>query len=164
MSYLWDATNTWKNDGSSEYTYDNSGNQTIEIISSLSLDTWKNSKFVLTYDSKSNITMIMYYNLDASTNSWKVGSKTEYTYNSNGKETLDMSYQWDVTTNTWKIHGKVETTYNIDGYKINIKEYSGTNFLYTNTEYTYDKNGNILTIDCSDYDWTSSSDIRYYFY
>ena len=134
-----------------EYSYDASGNNTLEAYYNWNSNTnqWiGNSKYEYSYDASGNNTLMIYYSWDTNTNQWIGNYKEEYSYDNNSNNTLEVHYSWDINTNQWIGNSKYEYSYDNNSnntlkayysWDINTNQWVGN----YKEEYSYDANDNI---------------------
>lgn len=108
----------WQPLTQNNYTYDGSGNQTVETGYRMNLANhqwYPEFKDDYSYDSVGNRIMNIYSQPDTGSASWKFISKNLYSYNSSSKMILQTDYQFSATDSIWNFQSKEERTYTDNG-------------------------------------------------
>ena len=164
ISVEWDSTTSqWENSYKEEYTYDASGNITVEIDREKDSTTnqWENSyKYEYTYDANGNMTVVIYSEWNDTTSQWENSYKEENTYDANDNMTVEIYSEWNSSTSQWENSSMYEFTCDANGnltVAISSVWFSSTSqWVNSNKhEYTYDANGN-MTDEISSL-WLSST-------
>ena len=161
ISYYWDwGSNKWVGNWKSEYTYDSNGRLSFYISYNWN---WESNKWVgnwkheHAYDNNGNEISTIYYDWDIMSNKWVGSNKYEYAYDSNGNLTLEIDYNWEYER--WKGTYKYEADYTYGKLTFFIEyDWDETNSRWVGSEkgeYTYDSNGNRISI--VKYSWDNTA-------
>ena len=132
--YQWD--DDWKEYEKHEYTYDNRGNQILEIFYK-TYDWDEDEKYESIYDNKGNKTMDIHYYWR--NNDWGKSSKFEYTYDDNGNRIMFIYYHWEDEINDWEKLYKCEAECDLSYSRKKLIVPSTYEYVYKNmiTKETY---------------------------
>jgi hypothetical protein len=160
----------------SVYTYDNQGNNTLEIRYGWEedLNDWlEASKNENQYDENNKLIVKEFFYGGGSPDSWMLSTRTEYVYDTENRILEEISYRLDYITQTMVYSLKDAYTYNAAGdltsvVNSNWDEISSTWIPYEKAEYTYNNNHQSHTStyyerDESTQSWTISNYEEYAF-
>ena len=133
------------------FEYDKNGNLTLVTYykNDPDLPIW-NKKDEYTYDNQENITFVIRYSWDLTTNNFIAYYKYEYKYDNKGNLTLEIHYHWNSETNNWITRHKSEYTYDNNGNLTSEASYywNDTASNWTGklkSEFSYDNNNNPIS-------------------
>jgi hypothetical protein len=152
----------WINSQKIEYTYDSTGNKTMEIIYSWNVFEmrWENDyKYDYSILPTGKVAVRIAFTSDIS-NQWVESFKEEYTYDSNVNEILKINSQMDTTLNQWILQDKYERIYDLSNLLISDISYSWNQISnswipVSENDFSFDSNGN--NTKESYYNWDAMS-------
>lgn len=101
----------WFYTGKTQYTYNASGFQTLEI--NYNWDMINNDWiFSYKYENSDDMTLSIEYNWDEDINQWTNSYKYSYSFNANGDLVEEVDYEWDGVNNQWIGESKSEYSFN----------------------------------------------------
>ena len=97
--------------GKFEFTYDNLGHNTDQILyvwANSIMKYEKGSKKEFTYNLQGYCNLVLSYSWDKILNQWLIYSKEQQSYDENNQLLLTYSFDWNKTENIWELNSRAD--------------------------------------------------------